>query len=73
MQTCNVRWLISKVSRGTIQRDDAGDTRRSMLGGRLLLEEIYPTPAEFEGTTRQTLINSSGSNPAAAHARDAAV
>uniref|UniRef100_M4BZM6 AAA+ ATPase domain-containing protein n=1 Tax=Hyaloperonospora arabidopsidis (strain Emoy2) TaxID=559515 RepID=M4BZM6_HYAAE len=62
----------------TGQQGNANDARRSILGRRLLLEEIYPTPAaeyckEFEGTTQQTLNDSSGSNLAAAHAPDAAV
>ena len=79
MQTCNVRWLISKDLRyagsaaskkrrisivcqaqekhlgntgETVQQGDVDDARRSILGRRSLLEEIYHTPEEFEGTTR---------------------
>ncbi|CAI5742649.1 unnamed protein product [Hyaloperonospora brassicae] len=60
----------------TDQRADADDARRSMLGRRLLLEEIYPTPtattvtdyhSELKEMTQPTLSVSSASD-AVAHA-----
>uniref|UniRef100_M4BPY1 ATPase AAA-type core domain-containing protein n=1 Tax=Hyaloperonospora arabidopsidis (strain Emoy2) TaxID=559515 RepID=M4BPY1_HYAAE len=65
--------LFPRAYGGRGQQDHADDARRSILGRRLLLKEIYPIPAEFEGTTRQTLIDSFGSNLAASHAPNAAV